>query len=164
MKRIYAETAQRTGVEWSRRSYNPRDFDAGDPINRALTEGAAALYGIAHAVIVGLGFLPALGIVHTGTDRSFVYDIADLYKAEISIPAAFEAVAAAPAGEDLSVRRMVRDKAVATRLMQRMVHDLQELMEIPEEDAYSDVELMLWSELEVIAAGINWADESSVPQ
>ena len=164
MKRIYAETAQRTGVEWSRRSYNPRDFDAGDPINRALTEGAAALYGIAHAVIVGLGFLPALGIVHTGTDRSFVYDVADLYKAEISIPAAFEAVAAAPAGEDLNVRRMVRDKVVTTRLMQRMVHDLQELMEIPEDDAYSDVELMLWSELEVIAAGINWADESSVPQ
>ncbi|CAB0867353.1 type I-E CRISPR-associated endonuclease Cas1 [Corynebacterium diphtheriae] len=43
--------------------------------------------------------------------------------------------------------------------MQRMVHDLQDLMEIPEEDAYSDVDLMLWSELEVIAAGVNWSTE-----
>ncbi|WP_181997040.1 type I-E CRISPR-associated endonuclease Cas1e [Corynebacterium diphtheriae] len=159
MKKIYAAEAQRTGVVWTRRNYDPQDFGSGDPINRALTEGSAALYGIAHAVIVGLGFIPSLGIVHTGTDRAFVYDIADLYKAEISIPAAFEAVAAIPSGDDLKVRARIRDKVVSTRLMQRMVHDLQDLMEIPEEDAYSDVDLMLWSELEVIAAGVNWSTE-----
>lgn len=159
MKKIYAAEAQRTGVVWTRRNYDPQDFESGDPINRALTEGSAALYGIAHAVIVGLGFIPSLGIVHTGTDRAFVYDIADLYKAEISIPVAFEAVAAIPSGDDLNVRARIRDKVVSTRLMQRMVHDLQDLMEIPEEDAYSDVDLMLWSELEVIAAGVNWSTE-----
>lgn len=159
MKKIYAAEAQRTGVVWTRRNYDPQDFESGDPINRALTEGLAALYGIAHAVIVGLGFIPSLGIVHTGTDRAFVYDIADLYKAEISIPAAFEAVAAIPSGDDLNVRARIRDKVVSTRLMQRMVHDLQDLMEIPEEDTYSDVDLMLWSELEVIAAGVNWSTE-----
>ncbi|CAB0485393.1 type I-E CRISPR-associated endonuclease Cas1 [Corynebacterium diphtheriae] len=159
MKKIYAAEAQRTGVVWTRRNYDPQDFESGDPINRALTEGSAALYGIAHAVIVGLGFIPSLGIVHTGTDRAFVYDIADLYKAEISIPAAFEAVAAIPSGDDLNVRARIRDKVVSTRLMQRMVHDLQDLMEIPEEDAYSDVDLMLWSELEVIATGVNWSTE-----
>ncbi|MHC9565816.1 type I-E CRISPR-associated endonuclease Cas1e [Corynebacterium diphtheriae] len=159
MKKIYAAEAQRTGVVWTRRNYDPQDFGSGDPINRALTEGSAALYGIAHAVIVGLGFIPSLGIVHTGTDRAFVYDIADLYKAEISIPAAFEAVAAIPSGDDLNVRARIRDKVVSTRLMQRMVHDLQDLMEIPEEDAYSDVDLMLWSELEIIAAGVNWSTE-----
>ncbi|UJM21872.1 type I-E CRISPR-associated endonuclease Cas1e [Corynebacterium diphtheriae] len=159
MKKIYAAEAQRTGVMWTRRNYDPQDFESGDPINRALTEGSAALYGIAHAVIVGLDFIPSLGIVHTGTDRAFVYDIADLYKAEISIPAAFEAVAAIPSGDDLNVRARIRDKVVSTRLMQRMVHDLQDLMEIPEEDTYSDVDLMLWSELEVIAAGVNWSTE-----
>ncbi|CAB0829129.1 type I-E CRISPR-associated endonuclease Cas1 [Corynebacterium diphtheriae] len=159
MKKIYAAEAQRTGVVWTRRNYDPQDFESGDPINRALTEGSAALYGIAHAVIVGLGFIPSLGIVHTGTDRAFVYDIADLYKAEISIPAAFEAVAAIPSGDDLNVRARIRDKVVSTRLMQRMVHDLQDLMEIPEEDAYSGVDLMLWSELEVIATGVNWSTE-----
>ncbi|CAB0487707.1 type I-E CRISPR-associated endonuclease Cas1 [Corynebacterium diphtheriae] len=159
MKKIYAAEAQRTGVVWTRRNYDPQDFESGDHINRALTEGSAALYGIAHAVIVGLGFIPSLGIVHTGTDRAFVYDIADLYKAEISIPVAFEAVAAIPSGDDLNVRARIRDKVVSTRLMQRMVHDLQDLMEIPEEDAYSDVDLMLWSELEVIAAGVNWSTE-----
>ncbi|AZA08760.1 type I-E CRISPR-associated endonuclease Cas1e [Corynebacterium pseudopelargi] len=164
MKRVYSQEAQRTGVAWSRRSYDPNDFESGDPINRALTEGSAALYGIAHAVIVGLGFIPSLGIIHTGTDRAFVYDVADLYKAEISIPAAFEAVAALPSGDDLNVRKRIRDRVVSTKLMQRMVQDLQNLMEIPEEDTYTDVDLLLWSELEVIAAGMNWADGDSVAQ
>ena len=44
MKRIYAAEAERTGVFWNRRSYDPNDFDSSDPINQALTAGSAALY------------------------------------------------------------------------------------------------------------------------
>ena len=162
MKRVYAAEAERTGVYWDRRSYDPHDFDSGTPINQALTAASAALYGIAHAVIAGLGFVPALGVVHTGTDRAFVYDIADLYKAEIAIPAAFDAVAEAKGKPHIEVRRKVRDAVVEKRLMQRMVKDLQYVMDVPEEELYSDVELMLWSELEVISAGVNWAEEEAL--
>src|SRR5699024_3408784 len=63
MKRLYAAEAKRTAVAWDRRRYDPNDFDSSDPINQALTTGSAALYGIAHAVIVGLGFVPALGVI-----------------------------------------------------------------------------------------------------
>ena len=59
----------------------------------------ACLYGLAHAVIVALGCAPGLGFVHVGHECSFVYDIADLYKAEVTIPIAFEVAAQAP--EDL---------------------------------------------------------------
>ena len=162
MKRVYAAEAERTGVYWDRRSYDPHDFDSGTPINQALTAASAALYGIAHAVIAGLGFVPALGVVHTGTDRAFVYDIADLYKAEIAIPAAFDAVAEAKGKPHIEVRRKVRDAVVEKRLMQRMVKDLQYVMDVPEEELYRDVELMLWSELEVISAGVNWAEEEAL--
>lgn len=162
MKRIYAAEAERTGVYWNRRSYDPNDFDSSDPINQALTAGSAALYGIAHAVIAALGFIPALGVVHTGTDRSFVYDVADLYKAEISIPAAFDAVAAQQGNLSVEVRRRIRDKVVSHRLMPRMVRDLKALFDIPDELLVSDAELMLWSELEVIASGVNWAEEESL--
>lgn len=159
MKRVYASEAERTGVHWDRRSYDPNDFESGDPINRALTAASAALYGISHAVIAALGFIPSLGIIHTGTDRSFVYDIADLYKTEVSIPAAFECVAAADGDPAVLVRRAVRDKVVELRLLQRMVQDLFMLMQVPEREQEIDVELMLWSELEVIAAGVNWEEE-----
>lgn len=162
MKRIYAAEAERTGVYWNRRSYDPNDFDSSDPINQALTAGSAALYGVAHAVVAALGFIPALGIVHTGTDRSFVYDIADLYKAEISIPAAFDAVAAQQGNPSVEVRRFVRDKVVSRRLMPRMVQDLKALFDVPDDELVSDAELMLWSELEVIASGLNWAEEETL--
>lgn len=153
MKRVYTAESKRTGVYWNRRSYDPNDFDSSDPINQALTTANAALYGIAHAVIVGLGFNPALGVVHTGTDRAFVYDIADLYKAEIAIPAAFDAVASQ--SFDVQVRKLVRDQVVEKRLMQRMDKDLLVLMRVEGADNL-EAELMLWSELEVIAAGVNW--------
>ena len=162
MKRIYAAEAERTGVCWNRRSYDPNDFDSSDPINQALTAGSAALYGVAHAVIAARGFVPALGVVHTGTDRSFVYDVADLYKAEISIPAAFDAVAAQQGSPSIEVRRRIRDQVVSRRLMPRMVRDLKALFDVPDELLVSDAELMLWSELEVIASGVNWAEEESL--
>lgn len=158
MKRVYAAEAARTGVYWDRRSYDPNDFDSSTPINQALTAASAALYGIAHAVVAGMGFVPALGVIHTGTDRSFVYDIADLYKAEIAIPAAFDAVAREEGQPSVVVRRIVRDAVVDKRLMQRMVRDLKHVMSVPDGEFFSDAELLLWSELEVIASGVNWAD------
>lgn len=159
MKKVYAAEAARTGVYWDRRSYDPNDFDSSSPINQALTAASAALYGIAHAVVAGMGFIPALGIIHTGTDRSFVYDIADLYKAEIAIPAAFEAVARNEGQPSIVVRRIVRDAVVEKRLMQRMVRDLKFVMDVPDDEPFNEAELMLWSELEVIASGVNWADD-----
>lgn len=162
MKKVYAAEAERTGVYWDRRSYDPNDFESSTPINQALTAASSALYGIAHAVIAGIGFVPALGVIHTGTDRSFVYDIADLYKAEIAIPAAFDAVASAQGNPSTTVRRIVRDAVVEKRLMQRMVRDLKFVMDISDEESLTDAELLLWSELEVIASGVNWADKEAL--
>lgn len=162
MKKVYAAEAERTGVYWDRRSYDPNDFESSSPINQALTAASSALYGIAHAVVAGMGFVPALGIIHTGTDRSFVYDIADLYKAEIAIPAAFDAVASAQGNPSTTVRRIVRDAVVEKRLMQRMVRDLKFVMNVPDDEPFYDAELLLWSELEVIASGVNWADKEAL--
>lgn len=162
MKKVYAAEAERTGVYWDRRSYDPNDFGSSTPINQALTAASSALYGIAHAVVAGMGFVPALGVIHTGTDRSFVYDIADLYKAEIAIPAAFDAVASAQGNPSTTVRRIVRDTVVEKRLMQRMVRDLKYVMNVSDEEHFYDAELLLWSELEVIASGVNWADKEAV--
>ena len=79
----------------------------------------ACLYGLAHAGIVALGCAPGLGFVHVGHECSFVYDIADLYKAEVTIPIAFEVVAQAPEDLPAVVRRRVRD-AVWDRVCQNL--------------------------------------------
>lgn len=158
MKKVYASEAARTGVSWTRRAYDPNDFEGSDDINRALTAASAALYGVAHAVICSLGCVPSLGVVHAGTDRSFVYDIADLYKAETAIPAAFDAVSGGGPDPAIDVRRLVRDRVVESNLISRMSKDIHALLDVtPSSDAdFGD--LLLWSELQAVPTGVNWSD------
>ena len=158
MKRVYTAESERTGVEWNRRSYSPGDFGAGDHINRSLTAANAALYAVVHSVVASLGCVPALGVVHTGTDRAFVYDIADLYKAEVAIPAAFDSVASDAVDPAVEVRRRVRDSIVSSRLLRRIVADVHELLGITDDFEPSFGDLLLWSELEARPSGVNWAE------
>ncbi|MGE5595252.1 MAG: type I-E CRISPR-associated endonuclease Cas1e, partial [Hyphomicrobiales bacterium] len=86
VRQAYARASAETGVPWQGRFYDRRDWRRSNPINRALSTAASTLYGICHAAIVAAGYSPALGFIHTGKMLSFVYDIADLYKAELTIP------------------------------------------------------------------------------
>lgn len=145
MKRLYRRCAQESGVAWSGREYDAEDFTASDPVNQALSAGNACLYGIAHAVIVALGCSPGLGFVHVGHENAFVYDIADLYKAELVIPTAF--ALAAEGQEDIGsrMRRRVRDAAVSARLLERMVRDIQSLLAL-EGEATPEDSVYLWDD------------------
>jgi len=55
---------------------------------------------------------------------SFVYDIADLYKMEITVPAAFAAVKEGGGEIETRVRKGCRDAFRATRLLERIVPDI----------------------------------------
>lgn len=157
VRKIYRECSDSTSVEWTRRTYDPNDFSAGDPINQALSAAHSALYGLSHAVITALGCSPGLGFVHTGHDRSFIYDIADLYKAECTIPVAFSVVKklqddGKEAVADIAgiTRRAVRDKIREMRLSERIAHDIAVLLvdaevEGAEESLWADV-VNLWDD------------------
>ncbi len=97
VRSAYRRAAEEWGIDWNGRVYDPENFAEGDAVNQALSAGHACLYGLAHAVIVAMGCSAGLGFVHIGHENSFVYDIADLYKAETTIPIAFE-IAAPAAG------------------------------------------------------------------
>ncbi len=128
VRKAYHAAAKEWGIPWKGREFDPNNFDDGDAVNQALSSGHACLYGLAHAVIEALGCSPGLGFIHVGHDRSFVYDIADLYKAEITIPIAFEVAAQHPADLAGTVRRKVRDAMVAKHLLERMVRDIRFLL------------------------------------
>jgi CRISPR-associated protein Cas1 len=129
VRQAYAEASQRTGVPWHGRDYQRDRWLAADPINRALSAANSCLYGICHAAILSVGYSPAIGFVHTGKMLSFVYDVADLYKTELTIPVAFEATAVSPANLDSRVRLLHRDKFAESRLLGRIVDDLDAVME-----------------------------------
>ena len=101
VRRAYSEASDKYGVEWKGRNYDQNNWNNGDPINRALSAANACLYGVCHAGIVSAGYSAGLGFVHTGKMLSFVYDIADLYKTETTIPVAFQVTAEHSNDKDL---------------------------------------------------------------
>ncbi len=125
VREAYARAARETGVPWLGRSYSRDKWSSADPVNRALSAANSCLYGICHAAIVSAGFSPALGFIHTGKMLSFVYDVADLYKTEVTIPVAFCAAVQGQDGLERRVRVTCRDEFVSTRLLERIIPDVQ---------------------------------------
>lgn len=144
IRRVYQKSSKQWHVPWSGRTYDPENFEASDAVNKALSMGNACLYGLAQAVITALGCSPGLGFVHVGHDASFVYDIADLYKAEITIPIAFEAAGTNPADLERTVRHRIRDEMVKAHILERMVHDIQWLLQDPEHPTPLKRAVYLW--------------------
>jgi CRISPR-associated protein Cas1 len=128
VRACYRRWSEETGVRWHGRNYSVGSWSTADPVNRCLSAANSALYGIAHAAILHLGCSPGLGFIHTGHQLSFAYDVADLYKAEITIPAAFGI--ARVGGGDLGgrARRAVRDAIVSARLLPRIAADIRQLL------------------------------------
>ncbi len=162
---IYARASRESGVPWAGRSYKRDQWDKADPVNRAISAGNACLHGLAHAAILSGGYSPALGFVHTGKQLSFVYDIADLYKAELVIPLAFESVADLPENIEARVRGKLRQAITSQRLLERMVADLHDLMGTQlEADAYEDDASRpgeLWDPEGEIEGGVNHDGDDS---
>lgn len=139
VRQAYAEASERTGVPWKGRSYNRREW-GGDLVNRALSTANACLYGLVQAAVVSAGYSPAIGFIHTGKQLSFVYDIADLYKVELTIPIAFEIGGARPPQLEREVRIECRRRFHKARLLQRILPDIRHVLNVPaaadQEDPY----------------------------
>lgn len=161
VRRVYREFSRRTGVPWNGREYRPDDFGSSDLVNQALSAATTCLYGVVHAVVVALGCSPGLGFVHTGHERSFVYDVADLYKAELAIPVAFDAAALDLADIGGHVRRTMRDRMYESHILERSVRDITWLLtgdrdEVTDEEDWADV-VMLWDGREgAVAGGVSY--------
>jgi CRISPR-associated protein Cas1 len=121
----YATLARETGVPWNGRAYRQGDWESADPVNRALSAANACLYGLCHAAIVATGFSPGLGFVHIGKLLSFVYDVADLYKVEVTVPVAFRVAREGTSKIESRARRACREAFLSARLLERIVPDMQ---------------------------------------
>lgn len=147
VRQVYRHESRKNDVPWSRREYNPDNFDSGTPINKALTAAHQALYGLSYSVIVAMGASAGLGFVHTGHDLSFVYDFADLYKAEISIPVAFQVAAQFGDDKDIGARTRLamRDAFAASKILVRMIQDLTSILGVTETNISVDL-VNLWDD------------------
>ncbi len=130
VRETYEALAAKYGVSWGGRRYDPAQWTKANPINRAISAANACLYGVTEAAILVAGYSPAVGFLHTGKPLSFVYDIADLYKFEVSVPLAFEAVAKGATNVEGAVRRALRDRFKEQRLMARIIPDIEEVLDV----------------------------------
>lgn len=128
VKRIYENLANKHGVVWKGRRYNPRDWGSGDVANQCLSAATACLYGVAEAAILVAGYSPAIGFIHSGKPLSFVYDIADVVKFETVVPVAFRVAAENPPNPDAAVRHRCRDMFRETKLLERLIPLVQEVL------------------------------------
>lgn len=128
VKQLYKLIAQRYGVEWHARNYDPHEWDASDLPNRCLSAANACLYGVTEAAILAAGYAPAVGFIHTGKPLSFVYDIADLFKFDTVVPVAFEVAAHRTVNPERTVRLKCRDIFRQSKLLDRIIPTIEEIL------------------------------------
>lgn len=140
VRQAYADASNTFGVPWHGRNYKRKDWFAGDTVNRALSAANACLYGLVHAAIISAGYSPAIGFIHTGKQLSFVYDVADLYKAELTIPLAFEIASQKPNSLEREVRIEARRRFHEAKLLKRILPDIRQCLSvaIDEQDEFAE--------------------------
>ena len=133
VKAAYQLIAQKFGVAWKQRKYDPGNWDAAHIPNRCLSAATACLHGLSEAAVLAAGYAPAIGFLHRGRPRSFVYDIADLWKTETAVPAAFRIAAQAQKGKldmpaERAVRHACRDIFRTTGLLRKIIPVIEDMI------------------------------------
>jgi CRISP-associated protein Cas1 len=133
VRKLYELTAQKYGVAWKRRNYDPTDFSSADVPNRCLSSATSCLYGLTEAAVLAAGYAPAIGFLHSGKPLSFVYDVADVFKFETVVPEAFRVAAAVAKGKihgdaEGAVRHACRDSFRRTNILARLIPSIDEML------------------------------------
>lgn len=129
----YEIFASRYGVNWKRRNYDPSNWDSSDIPNKCLSAATACLHGLAEAAVLAAGYAPAIGFLHNGNPRSFVYDIADIWKTKTVVPEAFRIAAEAQRERlqlpvERAVRIACRDSFRSTGLLSKIIPSIEEIL------------------------------------
>ncbi len=110
IKRSYQLAADRFGIPWHGRHYDREHPDSGDAPNQAINHAATAVAAAASVAVASLGAIPQLGFVHEDSGQSFVLDVADLYRHDITLDIAFGA-AKESLQKSVPLEKMVRQRA-----------------------------------------------------
>jgi len=129
VKQIYKDLANQYGITWRNRSYDPKEWDSADTINRALSSATSSLYGLCEAGILAAGYSPAIGFIHSGKPRSFVFDIADIFKFDTVVPIAFKEPAKGPHTIESRVRLACRVVFRHGRLLKKIIPTIEQVLQ-----------------------------------
>lgn len=140
MKETYRIEADRYRLPWEGRRYNRSQPEGADIPNQAINHAATFVECAADVAVAAVGALPPLGFIHEDSSNAFTLDIADLYRAEVTIPLAFRVARQALDNAGLNLERTLRKEAAAEfrrgKLIPKMIDRIKELLGV--HDAGSD--------------------------
>lgn len=128
IRNSYRDLSKKYSVEWVCRNTNGIYGIDVDDLNTSLNILNFNLYCICLSVITTMGYIPSLGFIHSDGKIPFIYDIADLYKVDLTFDVAFSTYS--------EIRRYNKEmliqnftKAVSKyNLMSKIPKDLKEIM------------------------------------
>ncbi len=140
VRKAYEKAAKENGITWEGRKYNRHDWKDANLVNRLLSTANSCLHGFVHAAILSSGYSPALGFIHQGKKLSFVFDIADLYKTNITVPVAFKIAADHNNSHnpERRVRKACRDLFFENHLVKNIVNDIDKILYIDEDEGVNE--------------------------
>jgi len=108
MRETYKLLAERYGLAWSGRRYDRANPEGNDPANQAINHAASAVEAAAMVAVAVSGALPQLGFIHEESGSAFTLDVADLFRAAVTLPAAFAGVRECSRDVRIPLERAVR--------------------------------------------------------
>ncbi len=139
-KELYRIMAEKYEVPWKRRSYYRQNPTAADLPNQAINHAATFVESAAEVAVSALGAIPPLGFIHEGSSNAFTLDIADLWRATVTLPLAFSVTRKTIRIPDISLEREIRREAVSQfqkeKLIPKMIERIKELLHV--DDSSSD--------------------------
>lgn len=134
MKESYRLVAQQHGVEWKGRHYDRQNPNAADVPNQAINHAATFVESAADIAVAAVGALPPLGFIHEESSNAFTLDVADLFRAEFTLPLAFSVAKRVQDKPDLLLEREVRKEAARQfhkqQLIPKMIDRIKELLHV----------------------------------
>ena len=120
VKELYAVEAERHRIPWRGRRYDRSNPNAADIPNQAINHAATFVESAADVAVASVGAIPPLGFIHEQSSNAFTLDIADLYRADLTVPLAFQVARRALNNPDIPLERALRYEA-AKQFRQRKV-------------------------------------------
>jgi CRISP-associated protein Cas1 len=134
MKQVYKLLAEQNGISWEGRRFDRNNPENDNILNQAINHATAAAYASSQIAVAVTGAIPQLGFIHETSSRSFALDIADLFRAEIVLPIAFQAAKRTMLSDKVEVERETRKLAGTVfqekQLIPKMIDIIKELMDI----------------------------------
>lgn len=140
LKETYKLVAEQHGVPWKGRRYDRSKPNATDIPNQAINHAATFVEAAADVAVAAVGAIPPLGFIHEASSNAFTLDIADLHRADITLPLAFSIARQAIDDPELQLERVLRREAAKwfrkQKLIAKMIDQTKELLHV--DDSGSD--------------------------